>query len=118
MRMNLKASVAAVIIGLTTLAAVAPADAQWRGRGGHHRGYNNGGAILGGLAAGAILGGVIASQNRSYGYYDNGYAPVYREAPGYYAGGGDRDAYCFSRYKSYDPRSGTYLGYDGYRHPC
>ncbi|MGA2942170.1 MAG: BA14K family protein [Xanthobacteraceae bacterium] len=22
------------------------------------------------------------------------------------------------RYKSYDPGSGTYLGYDGMRHPC
>ncbi|MGZ3311613.1 MAG: BA14K family protein [Xanthobacteraceae bacterium] len=22
------------------------------------------------------------------------------------------------RFKSYDPRSGTYLGYDGARHPC
>ncbi|MDO9412912.1 MAG: BA14K family protein [Pseudolabrys sp.] len=120
MRMNLKATVAALIIGATTLVAVAPADAQWRGRGGHHhhRGYNNGGAIIGGLAAGALLGGIIASQNRGP-YYDDGYRPVYREAPGYYAGGGgDRDAYCFSRYKSYDPRSGTYLGYDGYRHPC
>jgi hypothetical protein len=21
-------------------------------------------------------------------------------------------------YRSYDPRSGTYLGFDGYRHPC
>jgi hypothetical protein len=115
MRINWKATVAALVIGATTLVAVMPADAQWRGRH-HHRGHNNGGAIIGGLAAGAILGGIIASQNR--GYYDNGYRPVYREAPGYYAGGGDQDAYCFSRFKSYDPRSGTYLGYDGYRHPC
>jgi len=23
-----------------------------------------------------------------------------------------------SRFKSYDPGSGTYLGYDGLRHPC
>ncbi|MGB9173724.1 BA14K family protein [Bradyrhizobium sp.] len=22
------------------------------------------------------------------------------------------------QYRSYDPRSGTYLGYDGFRHPC
>ncbi|MGA7941219.1 MAG: BA14K family protein, partial [Bradyrhizobium sp.] len=22
------------------------------------------------------------------------------------------------RYRSYDPASGTYLGYDGLRHPC
>jgi hypothetical protein len=27
-------------------------------------------------------------------------------------------AYCINRFKSYDPRSGTYLGYDGYRHAC
>ena len=27
-------------------------------------------------------------------------------------------AYCRARYRSYDPVSGTYLGYDGLRHPC
>ncbi|WP_162136760.1 BA14K family protein, partial [Bradyrhizobium elkanii] len=27
-------------------------------------------------------------------------------------------SYCAQRYKSYDPASGTYLGYDGRRHPC
>ena len=32
--------------------------------------------------------------------------------------GGDAVQYCLSRFKSYDPYSGTYLGYDGYRHPC
>lgn len=118
MRISLRTTVAALIIGATTLAAVAPADAQWRGR----RHHNNGGAVLGGLAAGAILGGIIASQQRPY-YYGDGYAPRYyggyAPAPGYYGGGGDdQDAYCFSRFKSYDPASGTYLGYDGLRHPC
>jgi hypothetical protein len=108
MRINLKTTVTALAIGATTLLAVVPADAQWRGRH-HHRGYNNGGAALGGFAAGAILGGVLAAQQRPY---YGGYAP------GYYAGGGDADAYCFSRFKSYDPASGTYLGYDGLRHPC
>jgi len=28
------------------------------------------------------------------------------------------DAYCSQRFRSYDPASGTYLGYDGQRHPC
>lgn len=28
------------------------------------------------------------------------------------------DEYCASRFRSYDPRSGTYLGYDGLRHAC
>jgi hypothetical protein len=26
--------------------------------------------------------------------------------------------YCAQRYRSYDPASGTYMGYDGLRHPC
>jgi hypothetical protein len=30
----------------------------------------------------------------------------------------DAIAYCESRYRSYDRASGTYLGYDGRRHPC
>jgi hypothetical protein len=34
------------------------------------------------------------------------------------APGGDAVAYCTRRYKSYDPRSGTYLGTDGHSHPC
>ena len=25
---------------------------------------------------------------------------------------------CAQRYRSYDPASGTFLGYDGHRHPC
>lgn len=109
MRFNLKTTVTALAIAATTLVAIAPANAQWRGRYHHHRGYYGGGAALGGFAAGAILGGALASQRP---YYDDGYAP------GYYAGGGNQDAYCFSRFKSYDPASGTYLGFDGARHPC
>jgi hypothetical protein len=67
----------------------------------HHRGWRHGyygpGAVVGGLAAGAIIGGAIANSQ---------------------ARAANNDAYCFSRFKSYDPASGTYLGYDGLRHPC
>jgi opacity protein-like surface antigen len=73
------------------------------------RGYNYGGAAAAGalgLATGAIIGGAIAQQQA---------APVYA-APVY--GGGNSVAYCAQRYKSYDPGSGTFLGYDGLRHPC
>lgn len=45
-------------------------------------------------------------------YYEH--RRVYRPAPAY----SDAVRYCMRRYRSYDPRSGTYLGYDGYRHPC
>lgn len=100
----------------------------WRGggwRGGYHRGW--GGAALGagavGLATGAIIGGALAAP-RYDPYYGSGYyapAPVYvePEATGtiYSETGGD-EAYCIRRFKSYDPASGTYLGYDGLRHPC
>jgi hypothetical protein len=65
------------------------------------------------LAAGAIVGGALGA---GYGY--NGYyGPDYYGYPndGY---GADAIAYCSQRFKSYDPASGTYLGYDGIRHPC
>jgi hypothetical protein len=32
--------------------------------------------------------------------------------------GGGGEAYCMRRYRSYDPESGTFLGFDGRRHPC
>src|SRR5262245_3221402 len=48
------------------------------------------------------------------GYY--GSSPYYRGA---YARAGNADVnYCARRYRSYDPRSGTFLGNDGRRHPC
>jgi hypothetical protein len=53
-----------------------------------------------GLATGAIIGGAIAQS---------------RAAPAY---GSNVHAYCAQRFRSYDPASGTYLGYDGLRHPC
>ena len=41
-----------------------------------------------------------------------------RPKPGDLLYGGDAVAYCMQRYRSYDPRSGTYLNYDGNRYPC
>jgi hypothetical protein len=98
------------------------------GGGGPRFGGGGGGAFLPGLAAGAIIGGAIASQGYGPGYYAPGYVP----GPGYYdgdvddgavavappPGDGDAVSYCMQTYRSYDPRSGTYLGNDGYRHPC
>ena len=88
----------------------------------------------GAFVAGAILGGALLAP-RFYGprYYGPGpyYAPgaygpgLYYADPGYadpgpYAdpSGGDPVTYCLQRFKSYDPRSRTYLGYDNFRHPC
>lgn len=66
--------------------------------------------------AGAIIGGIIASQGgySPYGYpYYRPY-PAYRPLPPY----DPAIAYCMRRYRSYDPITMTYLGYDGFRHPC
>jgi hypothetical protein len=84
-------------------------EVQYRGRRGWHghRGWRGGrhyygrrggigAGVIGGLAAGAIIGGAIAAQQPA----------------------GNAVAYCQSRFRSYDPSSGTYLGYDGLRHAC
>ncbi len=79
-------------------------------RGGYQGGAGVAAGVIGGLAAGALIGGAIAAQQP---------APVYvAPAPVYAAPGGDAVAYCMQRYQSYDPQSGTFLGYDGLRHPC
>jgi BA14K-like protein len=71
---------------------------RWH-RHGYYRGGGGGGAAgLGiGLAAGAIIGGAIAASA---------------------AQANQNAAYCAQRYRSYDPRSGTYLNNDGNRYPC
>jgi hypothetical protein len=145
-RMNMSAKLCAVaLLAASTWSLSAPAGAapitaplamqnamssvetvQWR------RGWGPG------IAAGLIIGGAIAASQYPYGYgyyggdpygYGYGYAPapVYAAppvygappAPGYVAGpAGDAVAYCSQRYRSYNPATGTFLGYDGLRHPC
>ena len=117
-----KLAMTAAAVGTAFVLAGAPAQAQhWRGHhgGGWHRGGGVGAGIAG-FAAGALLGGALAGP-RYYGgygygpgYYDYDYAPGVVEVPS----GGDAEAYCEQRFRSYDPASGTYLGYDGMRHPC
>jgi hypothetical protein len=87
----------------------------WNGgyRGGYYRGGGFGGAGLG-LAAGAIIGGAIIGATQPYGY--GGYDPGYDYVSPY--AGGNQVGYCQQRFRSYDPGSGTYLGFDGLRHPC
>jgi BA14K-like protein len=42
-------------------------------------------------------------------YYGGGYNNGY---------GNSHVDYCMRRYRSYDPRTNTFMGYDGYRHEC
>jgi hypothetical protein len=71
---------------------------RWHRHGYHRHGGGGTAAGLGiGLAAGAIIGGAIAASA---------------------AQANQNAAYCAQRYRSYDPRSGTYLSTDGNRYPC
>ena len=99
------------------------------GGGGWNHGGRGGGGFFPGAIAGAVIGGAIAANSNAYygggGYYGPGYG--YYDQPDYYDQGpvvavspddGDSVGYCSQRFRSYDPASGTYLGYDGLRHPC
>ena len=116
MRTKLMAGVAALTLALSAAVTVTPASA----RGWHHHWHGGGAGI--GFAAGALIGGALAASNPynygpGYAYYGPGYGSYAYEPP-VYAGGGSAVAYCEAHFKSYDPASGTYLGYDGIRHSC
>lgn len=97
--------------------------------GSHYRPYyrrNNGGAAIAGAIVGLGIGAAIASANqpryydRSYRYYD---APprYYRAAPAYGRYAFRSPAwydYCAARYRSFDPRSGTFQPNHGPRRLC
>ncbi len=106
------------------------------------RGYRRGaGFAVGAAAAGVATGAAIAAGDYGYGYgYDPSYyGDSYAYGPDYYGDSYAFDAgpvvafdqpvpvegpvvadasYCAQRYRSYDPASGTYLGFDGLRHSC
>lgn len=73
--------------------------------------------VIGGLAAGALIGGLAAQAQPGPAYGFGGGGPgapvgnVYGQDPNYVS-------YCASKYRSFDPVSGTYLARDGYRYPC
>jgi hypothetical protein len=93
--------------------------AQWRG------GWGWGAPAAGGFVAGALLGGALAAP---YYYPPGPYyypSPYYPPAPaGYYApgpgpaGSGDPVSYCEQRFRSYNPKTGLYIGTDKRLHPC
>jgi hypothetical protein len=89
------------------------------GYGGGYRRGGGGGGFIPGAVAGAVIGGAVASQGYygQPGYYDD-QSQYYDDSVAVAPEGGDDVAYCSQRFRSYDPGSGTYLGSDGYRHPC
>lgn len=144
----LTGTAALVLAAGTILGTIGPASAQWHGHGWGGHGWGWGGAALAaGVVGGAVAVATSPlwapgyyydyypgyAYGPGYGYddaygYDNAYGYGYAAGPavavapgpivaqGY--GGGDSVAYCDARFRSYDPASGTYLGFDGMRHPC
>jgi hypothetical protein len=94
------------------------------------------GGVVPGIVIGAAAGAIIANegQRRRNGYYyhrsncylqrpDGAWVQVsqrYCAEPAEYRGPPPNDAvaYCMQRYRSYDPGSQTYVGYDGMRRSC
>jgi hypothetical protein len=107
--LNLKAIAAAALIGLGTLALPAPAEAG--------RGSAIGAGLLG-FGVGAIVGSALTPREvyvvppppppPYYGPVAYGPPPW---SPEWYA-------YCSSRYRSFDPRSGYFVGFDGIPRFC
>jgi hypothetical protein len=54
------------------------------------------------------------------GFYGFGQPSFYNEAPGMQVAGVNRGAiaWCQTRFQSFDPATGTYMGFDGIRHAC
>jgi hypothetical protein len=115
-------------------------DQHWR----HHRHHDDAGVAIAagvlGLAAGAIIGGALATppQPQPYGP-PPAYVPDPDYTPDYYPpapktngptvitvhDGGELapwspewNRYCANRYPTFNPRTGTYRGYDGHDHFC
>ncbi len=115
MRSKLSGGAAALALtACAVLATAGPATARpWHH--GWHRGFGWG---PGAIAAG-VIGGALAAATSPWwapGYYD--YYPGYVYAPGYAYAPGGNVGWCEAHFRSYNPATGTYLGYDGLNHPC
>ena len=133
-----KTTILSAAVAAMTLAALPAANARdWHRHGRHSNGDAIAAGVLG-LAAGALIGGALSNSRSDY--YD-GYAGDYIEPGGYYvqpapvrryyparveARGsyGLRPwsrawyQYCSDRYRTFDARTGTFVGYDGQEHFC
>ena len=135
-----------VILAAASLAAIAAplatASADSWGRHGWHRPYHSdrhrghGDAVAAGvigLAAGALIGSALSQPQPTYVQPAPAYAPP-PPPPAYYPPAPARQTtyyrasyepwsrgwyqYCSDRYRSFNPNTGTYRGYDGLDHFC
>jgi hypothetical protein len=122
-------SVAVAATTLATLPAANAGDRHWRHR--HYHSYHSDGndlAVAGilGLAAGALAVGLTSQPEPVYAnpYRQPRPRPIREYPETVYLDGAlepwsaDWYNYCSDRYRSFDPQSGTFMGYDGQEHFC
>jgi hypothetical protein len=118
MRSKFLGGTAAVVLAACTLATSVDtaSAAPW----GWHRGFGWPGAVAAGVVGGAIA--AATSPLWAPGYYDYypgyTYAPAYGFAPGPVVANGGNTGWCEAHFRSYNPATGMYTGYDGLQHPC
>ena len=138
MNRYLKSAVLAFAVAATTLSSFGAAEARDRDHWRHGRHHNNDAAWAAGaagLVTGVIVGNAIANTPRyDDGYYrepprrvyvEPEYRPVrrvYRPAPvvvgTFEPWSPEWYSFCEDSYRSFNPRTGTFRGYDGLEHFC
>jgi len=124
-------SVAVAATTLATLPAANAGDRHWRRGDRHYHHYHSNGGDLAaagilGLAAGALVVGLASQPEPVYAnpYRRPGPRPIREYPETVYLDGAlepwspEWYDYCHDRYRSFDPRSGTFMGYDGREHFC
>jgi BA14K-like protein len=131
----LKATVLSIAIAAMILTALAPADAH-----DHWRRHSDGGDVLAagvlGLAVGAIAGSALADNPPYRPVYEaepiyvqprpvivrprpvRPYYTEYRDVGGLEPWSPAWFRWCGDTYRSFDPDTGTFVGYDGQQHFC
>lgn len=113
-----------------------PGPRYWDGpryRDHHHHHHGSGRAVTAGvvgLAAGAIIGSALSQPSQPQVIYQAPPPAYYPPAPAYYPSAPTAykpvyqpwtpawHSYCSSKYRSFNPRTGTYRGVDGLDHFC
>jgi hypothetical protein len=95
---------------------------SWASGSGHLSRTRGGGVWQGQGSSGACEGTWLAERTGYQAQAAGSNGPLYSYAPGAIGPGnqqlGNSAASCAVRFRSYDPATGTYLGFDGLRHPC
>jgi len=107
----------ALVIGAAPMVGTAEAGHRH-----HHRHHNHGDAAVAGIigfGVGTLFGSALSAPR----YYAPPPRAYYRPAPvivhqGLVPWTGEWYAYCDAKYRSFNPRTGYFLGYDGEYHFC